>query len=496
MDRMACLDLPALPLQLLLKHHPEWRARPAAVVDVDKPQGLVLWVNERARARRVLPGMRYAAALAFASDLRAAPVSRGAIEQAVRDVAQLLERFTPRIEPAADEPGLFWLDASGLERLHASLAHWGEAIRTALAGVGLEAGLAVGFGRFATYAAARTRRGLVVFRDRDEENAAARAVPLERLGLAAPTREALHRLGVDTVGQLVGLPADGLRRRFGPALERLHREASGALRLPLQPRRVEPPATERILLDHAEVDVLRLLFVIERLLGPLCATVKGRRQAVATLEVGFRFERLGDHVERVRPAAPTRDAAELLGLVRLRLEALRRLPDGVEEIVLLAEAVEVIEEQQRWDVERPRRDLEAANRALARVRAELGEDRVQHARLCEGHLPEGSFAWEALAGLVRARPHEIEPGRLVRRLYAEPIPLPSRPRQEPDGWMPHGLEQGPVVRTHGPYVVDGGWWNRHPIRREYHFAETQKGELLWVYYDRPRRRWFLQGRVE
>jgi len=34
------------------------------------------------------------------------------------------------------------------------------------------------------------------------------------------------------------------------------------------------------------------------------------------------------------------------------------------------------------------------------------------------------------------------------------------------------------------------------VRREYHFAETQRGELLWIYYDRTRRRWFLHGRVE
>jgi protein ImuB len=43
--------------------------------------------------------------------------------------------------------------------------------------------------------------------------------------------------------------------------------------------------------------------------------------------------------------------------------------------------------------------------------------------------------------------------------------------------------------------VAGGWWNR-PVRRAYHFAETRNGELLWVYYDSVRRRWFLQGRVE
>ena len=45
------------------------------------------------------------------------------------------------------------------------------------------------------------------------------------------------------------------------------------------------------------------------------------------------------------------------------------------------------------------------------------------------------------------------------------------------------------------YVVAGGWWNR-PVHREYYFTETERGELLWLYYDRARRRWFLQGRIE
>jgi protein ImuB len=49
-DRLACVDLPAFALQLLLKRHPEWRAYPAAVVAEDKPQGLVLQINERASA--------------------------------------------------------------------------------------------------------------------------------------------------------------------------------------------------------------------------------------------------------------------------------------------------------------------------------------------------------------------------------------------------------------------------------------------------------------
>jgi protein ImuB len=34
------------------------------------------------------------------------------------------------------------------------------------------------------------------------------------------------------------------------------------------------------------------------------------------------------------------------------------------------------------------------------------------------------------------------------------------------------------------------------VHREYHFAEMKRGECLWIYYDRRRRRWFVQGQVE
>ena len=70
MDRLACVDVRALPLQLLLRRHPDWAAHPVAVVAEDKPQGLILWVNEKAHRAGLLPGFRYAAGLSLASDLR------------------------------------------------------------------------------------------------------------------------------------------------------------------------------------------------------------------------------------------------------------------------------------------------------------------------------------------------------------------------------------------------------------------------------------------
>jgi protein ImuB len=494
-DRTACCDLPEFPLQLLLRRHPEWRDRPAAVVDSDKPQGVILWVNERARAFRILPGMRYAAALSLCGDLHAAEVKQDEIERTVVAVSRQLRRFTPEVEPSTGEPGVFWLNASGLERLYGSLNEWVRRVRAGLERAGFKATVVAGFGRFGTYAAAKAKRGVIVFKAPADERAAARRVRLDRLSLEPKVRDALGKLGVETVGRFVDLPAEGIERRFGKVAGGLHRLATGALQPPLQPEKPRPPALQRRILDDPESSVPRLTVVIEHLIQPLLEVLADRREALTEIHVGFRFDRLGDHVECVRPAEPTLDAAQLLELIRLRLEALRKLPDQVVEVVLAGRGTPAEQKQLQLFIQRSRRDIQAANRALARVRASLGDGSVMRARLREGHLPEGSFAWDAVDTLPTPKPRNVDTNKLIRRIYSPPVPLPSRQRHEPDGWLASDLKQGPVVRTLGPYIVAGGWWNR-PVHREYHYAETQRGELLWIFYDRARRRWFLHGRVE
>ena len=49
-----------------------------------------------------------------------------------------------------------------------------------------------------------------------------------------------------------------------------------------------------------------------------------------------------------------------------------------------------------------------------------------------------------------------------------------------------------IEHMYGPYRVSGGWWKRL-VERDYYYAETDHGDLLWLFYDRPRQRWFLHG---
>ena len=527
MDRMACVELTAFPLQLLLQRHPDWAGRPVAVVDRDKPQGVILWVNEHARACRIRTGMRYGTGLSLARTLHAGEVPPAEIERGVAALADRLRRFSPDVEPSRDEPGIFWLNASGLAHLYASPHRWADAVVGAIRASGLRAAIAVGFTRFGTYAIARNIRtgeaaanagatgavptgppAVAVVRDLATERVLAGGAPLERLGLDPALRDSLQKLGIETVRAFLRLPPAGIRRRFGPDAERLHRLAAGDLWVPLQPLRVRDPLVARHDFDDPETDVSRLLFAVKRLLNRLLAMIAARSEMLGSLTLHLQLDRAGRKSEQIRPAAPTLDAVQLLGLIRLRLEALA-LDSGVVELRVTARAVRTTAAQQGLFVERPSRDPAAANRALARVRAEFGDDVVVRARLAEAHLPEAQFAWEPLEAALRPapapRPAPASAPRspsgdaarrpLVRRIYARPIPLPPRPRHEPDGWLLRGGETGHVEDLAGPYLVSGGWW-RSAVHREYYFARMRDGDLLWIYYDRPRRRWCWQGRVE
>src|SRR5918999_261930 len=311
-DRLACVDLPAFPLQLLLKRHPEWSAYPAAVVAEDKPQGLILQVNESARRCGVLPGLRYAAGFSLARGLRAGEVPPAEILQAIVALTQRLIRFTPEVEPSAPEPGVFWLNGKGLQRLYASPQKWASAIYKDIKTQKLQASLVVGFSRFGTYAVAKQKQGITVFADAAEEHGAAHKVPLDRLDIEAKFRDTLFKLGIKTVGGLLSLPSAGFRERFGAQAHRLYRMAAGDLWTPLDPCVPEEAVAQRHLLDDPESDATRLLFLIKQLLHPMLATLAARRQALSALRLGFMIDKGEWLKEQIRPAVPTLDAAQIL----------------------------------------------------------------------------------------------------------------------------------------------------------------------------------------
>ena len=494
MDRLACVDIPKLPIQLLLDRYPQWKGLPAVVVAQERPQGEILWVSPEAEELGITPGMRYAQALNLVPNLRAAHIPDEDINSELDQITRLLLLFSPEVE-MSDVLGVFWLGVRGLSRLFPSPRIWAQKLQKAIFSRGRRASVVVGFSRFRTYAIARVTEGIKVLDTPREEQREFSLVPIRAIYAAPDFIDLMEKLGVKTIGEFVRLPLPCVEQRFGEEVARFHQLASGEFHDPLQPQVPEEPVESVVYLDPPMADSSSLLFTVKRHLHPLLSRMAKQGRAVAELEIRWSMGKGEERTDRIKPARPTLDEALLVDLVRLKLEA-TPLPHPVEEMGLKPLGVRGEPQQLRLFVENPKRDLLAGERALARLRTELGEEAVVRARIVEGHLPEARFLWESMIHLPVASPTPTKSNpTLVRRVYTKPQCLGIRPRHEPDGWIVRDLQCGPVTRIWGPYVISGGWWRRE-IHRSYYFLETLRGDILWVYYDEVRKRWFLQGQVE
>lgn len=494
MGLLACVEIRALPLQLLMRAHPDWRHMSVVVLDREKPTGVIQWANERATAKRIFPGMRFASGVSIDRELRGGVMPDADIAQAVNGICHNLWRFSPAIEPSATEPGVFWLDVSGLHSIFPSLDTWASDIHDDLRRRGYTAVVIVGFTKFGTYAAAKASDRNRVFPSREHERAFVAQVNIERVIRDARFRDRLFRLNVRTLGGLLRLTGDGLHKRFGSEARALYELASCDGWDMLQPKQLYEPVERREPLDYPEDSSERLVFRFAGMLHALLAELQARHEVLRTLHFSLRLGDGTDYEDDVSPAVPTLDATQILSILRLRLESIT-LSASVMEITARALGVGVSYEQLGLFEATAQRNIEAAQRFYAKIRAKRGHDRVVVARLQDGQLPEAKFTWEPLDKLVIPKAIDVAVAPLVRVIFSPPIELPGRERHEPDGWLIAGLSEGPVEEVIGPQDIWGGWWTNE-IRRAYYYVRTRSGRWLWIYNDSIRRRWYLHGEVQ
>jgi protein ImuB len=490
MKRVSCVFLPMLPLQILLRQKPHWGGAPIAVVDDEGPHGRITHLNALAKKGRLRIGMRQTVARDLLPTLHTAVVSQERVVEIKKELVTSLQTFSPRVE-AIDHPGAFHLDPEGLQRLYGGYHTWATSIHRYLRARHWHNAVTVGFHRHRALAVAMTHAGVTILKSSDEEHKQSNVTPLREFDLPGALCESLGTLGIETLGDFLAVPVGELHSRFGERASALHDLFTEGLQLPIQPHAFDEPARISFQIEPPDDDQHRLLFAIKGALHSLLHQVRARGEAIQSLRLSLHLERAPMHEEHVEPATPTLDLMLVLELIRLRLGEIS-LAGAVEEVELLANTVRASAEQVALPGHQPRRDMGAAHRALARIRAAYGEHSVTRARVREAHLPEASFRWEPIQHARVGEQNEAPPvSSMVRRVFARPKPLPPRVPKKPEAG-PSLTEDQAIEHMYGPYRVSGGWWKRL-VERDYYYAETDHGDLLWLFYDRPRKRWFLHG---
>jgi protein ImuB len=482
-------------MQILLRQKPHWFDglrgcnAPVAVVDDEGPHGRITHLNRHARKYHLRIGMRQTVARDLVPNLHTAVVSPDEASAITRELIASLQTFSPKVE-AIDQTGAFHLDPEGLHRLYGGYHNWATCIDRYLRARHWHGAVTVGFHRYRTLAVAMLNGGVTILESPDQEREQSDKTPLGEFDLPGDVCENLVALGIETLGDFLGLPTGELHSRFGAEASALHDRFAEGLQLPIQPHAFDEPSQISFQIDPPDDDQHRLLFAIKGALHSLLHQVRARGEAVESLALLLHLERASLHEEHIEPASPTLDLMMLLELIRLRLGEVK-LGGAVEEVEVLANTVRAHAEQACLPGHQSALDMGSAHRALARIRAAYGEQSVTRGSLREAHLPEASFRWEPIQRVCAPTNTFSEKPAMIRRVFAHPKPLPPRKPKVPEAGP--SLSQNQVIEhLYGPYRVSGGWWKRL-VERDYYYAETDHGDLLWLFYDRPRKRWFLHG---
>ena len=463
----------------------------------DGRRTIIAAADAAAQALGLYPGMALAHAQAMVPGLLVADADPAGDDRARARLAAWCLRLSPLTAPDTD--GL-WIDATGCTHLHGGEAAMLETVLARLADDGISARAAIADTPGAAHALARHSPGPVTVALPGGTEAAIAPLPVAVLRLEAEAAATLHRLGLETVAQLLALPRAPFARRFGAAVLTRLDQAMGRIAEPITP--VTPPGTPEARLAFPEPLLTAESFcaVIARLVRRVCRTLEQAGQGARHMDLVF--ERVDGTVQAVRigTARPSRDAPHLARLLEEQVETVD--PGlGVDAMRLVVPFAEPLAFAQIANLAaEPEADVAAL---VDRLSNRLGADRVWRAAPVESDVPERS---------VR-RVNSVSPaGKLGGRRWPRPTRLlhPPQPVEMVSGlpdqppaaftWRRHRHR---VRRADGPERITGEWWRRDAETlavRDYWQIEDEGGRRFWLYRrgdgqdaETGDLRWFVHG---
>lgn len=485
--RIASLLVPDFPLAALCRSFPELAERPLAVAAGPSPRDTVVAASPEALALGVVPGMTAAQARQVDGRVEVRTVPGEVLAAASAALVEVAASFSPHLKQV--RPGLVWLAVGGLAG-HFADEHalatelWRRCFRVGLAA---RVGIA-NSGRLATVAA-RTAELQVVPAGSEADFLAPLALGLAEL--SGSCRHTLELWGVRTFGALARLPRDEVGARLGAEGLELHRLACGEGE-DFVPDPLQEELREGVWLEDAVSSLEGCLFVLHGVLSRLAERLRLRGQGFAQVTVELALEGGGKREYPLPLLAPTDEVPALLALARLVLGA---SPPGAPAEGLAVEVQGgVVRSVQGSLFGPPRPHPGSLAAALVRLSTIVGPEHVGRPQLANSHRPSAwrlvPFSFDGESQGEAQLPAEKLP---VLRLWQPPKPAqvtvvggkPVAVRVNGSG--------GVVVAWAGPYRSQGEWWGEAPFDRDDYDVATADGMVWRVFYDREKKRWFVDG---
>lgn len=445
-------------------------------------------LNREAAEQGLGRGMPLADARAICPELATRPADPAQDAAALARLRRWAERYAPLV--AADGCDGLLADITGVAHLYGGEAMLRADLRARLKGAGLAAESAIAGARGAAHALARHGGGIIADGLLAEGIA---PLPVSALRIAPETAEALVRLGLTRIADLIHLPRAPLARRFGPALVLRLDQALG-----LQPEPVaappEPPRfSVRLTLPEPIGRQADVMAGLSRLLDPLCETLARHRMGARRLRLELRrVDRASVQVE-IGLARPMRDRTRIAALFVKHIEGIDA-GFGIEALRLTAPVTEALAPEQIGPGATLRHEDAMAD-LISRLGNRLGFDRVLRLAPSDSLIPERSFRLVPAHCSTPVLPlRQAGPLRPLVIFPPEPVNAASGHRPVSFRWRRMAFT---TLRATGPERIAPEWWRNDPAWgsgiRDYWRIETREGPRLWLFHTPQAPAWHVAG---
>ena len=446
-----------------------------------------------------------------ARQLRIEPYDAEADRQALVQLAQRCERFSPAVGVEEGEsPDSLLLDITGLMHLFGSeqyltgqvtrcFREWGYVVRIAVADT---LGAAWAMAHFAEVSAeaAESQPRIVP----TGGAACVDSLPIEALRLPQSLLDVLQELGILRIAQLRPLPREGMVSRFGELLGQRLDQLDGVVPELIVPRKPQPALEASRAFEQPTTHRESIEQMLACLTEQVASQVALGEQGIVELVCRLKSEGRQTVDLRIGVYQPTVEAKHLWGLVELQLENLRLTSPLCEIQVVVTETAPRSWQQSQLFAGRRQHAPHKLAGFIDRLSSRLGSRRVVGVRLQPSSQPERAVRYQSLTGKpAQAKRRSSKDAASPKpNLLHRPLLLHKEPQRlevmavAPDG-PPVGFryqdQPQRVARHWGPERVETAWWRGRSVQRDYYRIETEQGARLWIFRRLQDGRWFLHG---
>jgi protein ImuB len=345
----------------------------------------------------------------------------------------------------------------------------------------------------------------------------------------------LAELGIERLDQLLALPRDSLRARFGELLLLRIDQLLGAAQEMIVPHRPPPQFSDEWVLEYPAERRDIIEQIARKLIQRIATALAARREGVLKLACRLDCAPGRPVILNLGLFRPSADPEHLWNLLQMQLEQ-AALPGAIGRVRLDAALTAPLENRQAELFAGSRHQAERQLALLIdRASSRLGPEAVLRPELTADPLPERAVRYRAGVGRAGVRSGSGAGGQseysVLRTQYLASSKQPRRKASQPLTHFDTALcasqtallrptmlfsppapltvlsvaPNGPpvsftwqgqayqVAARDGPERIETGWWRGKSVRRDYWRIETTTGQRFWLFRELNTGQWCLHG---